>query len=275
MMLKAVTRAVSRHIARCELTYRGRECVDYERAVRQHEAYRDLLSRCGAQIINLEASDEHPDCCFVEDTAVVLDEVAVIASMGAPSRRGETHAVEKILSTCREIRRIQLPATLDGGDVVRLGRQLFVGRSRRTNLEGIEALEGIARPLGYSVTAVEVKGSLHLTTACSALNEETVLLNPRWIDAERFARYWVLPVPSDEPWAANTLRVGDTVCVEAHAPRTFDLVKLHCPQVEVLDISEFRKAEGSLSCLSILFQDADLNHTHQSINRNKEETHAE
>lgn len=275
MMLKAITRAVSPHLARCELTYRARECVDYERAVRQHEAYRDFLRRCGAQIINLEACDAHPDCCFVEDTAVVLDEVAVIASMGASSRRGETHAVEKLLSSHREVKRISLPATLDGGDVVRLGRQLFVGRSRRTNLEGIEALARIARPLGYSVTAVEVKGSLHLTTACSALNEETVLLNPRWIDAERFARYWVLPVPPDEPWAANTLRAGDTVCVEAGAPRTVELVKRHCPRVEVLDISEFRKAEGSLSCLSILFHDANPEHNYQSINQDKEETHAE
>ena len=275
MMLKAITRAVSRHLARCELTYRTRECVDYEKAVRQHEAYSSLLRRCGAHIVNLEACDAHPDCCFVEDTAVVLDEVAVIASMGAPSRRGETPAVEKILSACREIRRISLPATLDGGDVVRLGRQLFVGRSRRTNHQGIEALARIAKPFGYGVTAVDVKGSLHLTTACSALNEETVLLNPRWIDAERFARYWVLPVPPDEPWAANTLRVGDAVCVEADAPRTFELVKRHCAQVEVLDISEFRKAEGSLSCLSILFQDVDPNHIHQSINQNKEETHAE
>lgn len=274
-MLKAITRAVSPHIARCELTYRTRECVDYERAVRQHEAYRDLLRRCGAQIINLEACDPLPDCCFVEDTAVVLDEVAVIAQMGAASRRDETSAVEKILSAHREVARVSLPATLDGGDVVRLGRQLFVGRSQRTNLEGIEALARIVRPFGYSVTAVEATGSLHLTTACSALNEETVLLNPCWIDAGRFARCWVLPVPEDEPWAANTLRVGETVCVEAHAPRTSDLVKRHCAQVEVLDISEFRKAEGSLSCLSILFQDAHPHHINHSIKQNKEKTHAE
>lgn len=274
-MLKAITRAVSPHIARCELTYRSRECIDYEKAVRQHEAYRELLERCGAQLINLEACDAHPDCCFVEDTAVVLDEVAVIASMGAPSRRGEVQAVEKILSAHREVARISLPATLDGGDVVRLGRQLFVGRSRRTSQQGIEALARITQPFGYSVTAVEVAGSLHLTTACSALNEETVLLNPRWIDTRPFSRFWILPVPKDEPWAANTLRVGDTVCVEANAPRTFELVKRHCARVEVLDISEFRKAEGSLSCLSILFQDTNPNHIAHSIKQNKEETHAE
>jgi dimethylargininase len=274
-MLKAITRAVSRDIARCELVYRPREDVDYDSAVRQHDAYRDFLHRHGASILNLEACDAQPDCCFVQDTAVVLDEVAIIASPGAPSRRGETAPVEKLLSAYREIARIEFPATLDGGDVVRIGRQLFVGHSRRTNLAGIEALTRLARPFGYSVAAIEIKGSLHLTTACSALNEETVLINPRWIDADKFARLWVVPVPEDEPWAANTLRVNDAVCVETNAPRTLELVSRHCELVEALDISEFRKAEGSLSCLSILFEDTNPPHLNRSTNRNKEETHAE
>ncbi len=274
-MLKAITRAVSKGIARCELVYRPRECVDYERSVRQHEAYRDFLRRRGALVFNLEASDSQPDCCFVQDTAIVLDELAIIASPGAPSRRDETEAVEKILSAEREVARIHPPATLDGGDVVRMGQQLFVGHSRRTNRAGIEALTNSARPHGYSVTAIEVTGCLHLTTACSALNEETVLLNPRWINSERFARFWTLHVPEDEPWAANALRVGEAVCVETNAPRTLELVGRHCAEVEALDISEFRKAEGSLSCLSILYEDANPFHIHRSTNQNKEETHAE
>jgi dimethylargininase len=268
-MLKAITRAVSRHIARCELTYRQREPVDYERAVRQHRAYCDLLRRQGAQLIELEASDANPDCCFVADTAVVFEELAVIASMGAVSRRDETSEVEKILSAHRQVRRIAPPATLDGGDVVVIGKQIFVGHSRRTNRQGIEALGASVRPFGYDVSVVAVNGSLHLTTACSVLNEETVLVNPRWIDVEPLARLWVLPVPEDEPWAASTMRVGDTVCVEAAAPRTLELVGKHCANVEVLDISEFRKAEGSLSCLSILFHDPE------QINQNKEVEHAE
>lgn len=271
-MLKAITRAVSRHIARCELTFRQREPVDYERAVRQHAAYCDLLRRHCAEVIELEASDANPDCCFVADTAVVFEELAVIASMGASSRRDETSAVEKTLSAHRQFRRIAPPATLDGGDVVIIRKQIFVGHSRRTNYQGIEALARIVRPFGYDVTPVAVTGSLHLTTACSVLNEETVLLNPRWIDVAPFARFWVLPVPEDEPWAASTMRVGKRVCIEAAAPRTLELVGQHCgADVDVLDISEFRKAEGSLSCLSILFQDA-ANPDH--INQNKEVKHA-
>lgn len=271
-MLKAITRGVSRRIARCELTFRQREPVDYERAVRQHAAYCEILSRHCAEVIQLEASDANPDCCFVADTAVVLDELAVIASMGAVSRRGETSAVEKIVSAHREVARITHPATLDGGDVVIVGKQIFVGRSTRTNPEGINALARIARPYGYDVTPVAVTGSLHLTTACSMLDEETVLLNPRWIDVAPFARLWVLPVPEDEPWATNTVRVGNTICVEAGAPRTLQLVGQQCANVEALDISEFRKAEGSLSCLSILFRDVS---SPNRINQNKEVKHAE
>ncbi|HEY0407848.1 MAG TPA: arginine deiminase family protein [Pyrinomonadaceae bacterium] len=274
-MLRAITRAVSQQLARCELTFKDREGVDYERAVRQQEAYRRLLERCGAEVFNLEASDAHPDCCFVADTAVVLDELAIIARMGAAARRGEITAAEKILSNYREVARIEPPATLDGGDVVCLGKQLFVGRSGRTNEQGIAALANLAREFGYQVTPVGVNGSLHLTTACSALDEETVLLNPCWIDDAPFARFRVICGPEQEPWAANTMRVGETICVEADAPRTLQLVGRFCPRVEVCDISEFRKAEGSLSCLSLLFRDAGREPHDLSFNQHREVTHAE
>lgn len=270
MILKAITRAVSPDISRCELTFCPRERVDYELAVRQHEAYRNFLKRRGAEVVMLEACAALPDCCFVADTAVVLDELAVIASMGAQARRGEITAVEKALSPHRDLVRLSLPATLDGGDVVRLGREIFVGRSGRTNLEGIEALARIVGPFGYRVTPVAVSGSLHLTTACSAIDDETLLINPRWIDATPFARFWVWHVPEQEPWAANIVRVGGTLCVEAGAPRTLELVGQHCADVEVLDISEFRKAEGSLSCLSLIFDDAG-----GRVEEHKEGKHAE
>ncbi|HUQ34306.1 MAG TPA: arginine deiminase-related protein [Pyrinomonadaceae bacterium] len=257
-MLKAITRAVSRNIGSCELTFRQRERLDLDRAVRQHAAYCDLLRRRKAEVITLEASDENPDCCFVADAAVILDEIAIIASPGAASRRGEVAAIEESLAPQREVARISLPATLDGGDVLTLGKHIFVGRSKRTNAEGIEALSRITRPFGYTVSPVSVMRSLHLTTACSAINEETVLINSLWIDRDAFRRQWVLEVPEDEPWAASTMRIGAScVCVEAGAPRTLELVGKHCGDVEVLDISEFRKAEGSLPCLSLLFHETN------------------
>jgi dimethylargininase len=263
-MLKAITRAVSRNITRCELTFRQRESLDYEKAVRQHASYCALLTRCGAEVLTLEAQDENPDCCFVADTAVVLEELAIVASPGASSRRGEVEGIEDVLSAHREVARIKPPATLDGGDIVVVGKRIFVGRSKRTNSYGIESLTRIARSLGYNVTPVSVMGSLHLSTACSALDEETVLLNPRWIDATPFSRYWVLNVSEDEPWSASIMRVGSTVCIEAGAPRTLELVSKHCREVEVLDISEFRKAEGSLPCLSLIFQDTSAHLSNQS-----------
>jgi len=274
-MLQAITRAVSRNITRCELTFRQRECVDYDKAVFQHEEYCALLRRCGAQVVTLEACDENPDCCFVADTAIVLDEMAILASMGAPTRRDEVSAITESIRTHREIVRLAPRARLDGGDVLVMGRHIFVGRSRRTDSEGIASLAQLVRPFGYTVTPVSVTGSLHLTTACSALNEETVLLNPHWIDAAPFAAYWVLPVPEDEPWAASTMRVGETMCVEAGAARTLELVSQHCRNVAVSDISEFRKAEGSLPCLSILFRNTPQKPIDQNVNQNKEITHAE
>ncbi|HVF50765.1 MAG TPA: arginine deiminase family protein [Pyrinomonadaceae bacterium] len=270
-MSKAITRAVSREIGRCELTYRRRECVDYTRAVRQHGEYCALLRRHGVEVLTLEACDSEPDGCFVADTALVLAELAVVGRMGAASRRGETAAVAEILSTTHELARIRAPATFDGGDAVVIGRQIFVGHSRRTNREGIESLSNLTKPFGYRVTPVRVAGSLHLTTACSVLDRETLLVNPRWIDASAFGRFQVLQVTEDEDWAANTISVGETVVVEAGAPRTHELVARHCRSVETLDISEFRKAEGSLACLSILFADAGGRRT----SRNREVMYAE
>ena len=253
---RAITRGVSRKIAACELTYRSRESVNFEKAAIQLERYCDLLRTWGVDLMPLAASDAHPDCCFVQDTAVVLDEVCVIASMGATARHGEVAEVERLIAPLRKIMRILPPATLDGGDVVQFDKRLFVGLSSRTNARGIAALEKIVEVFGYSVVPVAVTGGLHLTTGCGIVNDETVLLNPRWLDASAFRNLRQLHVPEQEPWAANTIRVQDAVCVEKEAPRTVDLVQPYAGSIDTLDISEFRKAEGSLSCLSLIFKDA-------------------
>jgi len=252
----AITRGVSRNLAACELTYRTRESINHERAAAQLEQYCELLRGWDVHLLKISGSDSYPDCCFVQDTAVVLDEVCIIASMGAPKRRGEISEVERVASQFRRLRHIFLPATLDGGDVVQVGKQLFVGSSSRTNGRGIEALSRIVEPLGYVVVPVSVSGGLHLTTGCGVINDETVLLNPRWLDASAFEGLRQLHVPEEEPWAANTIRVDTAVCLEEGAPRTIDLVRPYAGTIETVDISEFRKAEGSLSCLSIIFRDA-------------------
>jgi len=256
----AITRGVSRRIDACQLTHRSREEINYEKACFQLERYCELLGRWGVALMPVAASDSHPDCCFVQDTAVVLDEVCVIASMGADTRLGEVAEVEKLVAPLRKIRHIFSPATLDGGDVVQFGKRLFVGLSTRTNDRGIAALAEIVGCFGYTVIPVVVNGGLHLTTGCGIVNDETVLLNPRWLDAFAFSGLRRLYVPEDEPWAANTIRVDDNVCLEEGAPQTVDLVQPYAGSIETLDISEFRKAEGSLSCLSLIFKEALQNH---------------
>jgi dimethylargininase len=252
---KAITRGVSPNIAGCELTYRSRESIDFSKATFQLEQYCELLRKWEVNLVTIAASDSYPDCCFVQDTAVVLDEICVIASMGAITRQGEVSEVERLISPFRRIRRIFPPATLDGGDVVQIGRRLFVGLSTRTNARGIAALDRLVEHFGYRVVPVNVNGGLHLTTGCGVINDETVLLNPRWLDASAFRGLRQLHVPEEEPWAANTIRVEDAVCLEDEAPRTIDLVGPYVNSIETLNISEFRKAEGSLSCLSLIFKD--------------------
>ena len=252
----AITRGVSRSIGECQLTHRSREEINYEKACFQLEQYCGLLGSWGVNVMPVAARDSHPDCCFVQDTAVVLDEVCVIASMGADTRRGEVAGVEKVIAPFRKIRHIFSPATLDGGDVVQFGKRLFVGLSTRTNARGIAALAEIVKCFGYTVIPVVVNGGLHLTTGCGIVNDETVLLNPRWLDAFAFSGLRQLYVPEDEPWAANTIRVDNNVCLEEGAPQTVDLVEPYAGNIATLDISEFRKAEGSLSCLSLIFKES-------------------
>ncbi len=257
-MVIGLTRGVSPDIVRCELTFMERELINYDLAARQHDEYCGLLDYCGVKVEKLPASSDHPDCCFIEDTAIVLDELAVITSMGAASRRGEISAVRKALGKYRELAEIPPSASIEGGDVLRVGRKIFVGRSSRTSAAGIEDLARIATPLGYTVTPVAVRNSLHLTTACSLVGDDAVLINPRWADAEPFKEFDLLYTPDDEPWAANTFRIGGKVCLEAGFPRTIELVHKTNDQVEVLDISEFRKAEAGLSCLSLIFEDTSV-----------------
>ena len=253
---KAITRGVSRSITACELTYRSREHIDYEKAAFQLQRYCQLLRKWGVDLMTMPANDTYPDACFVQDTAIILDEVCVMASMGAEARRGEVSEVERMVSRFRRIQRIFPPATLDGGDVVQVGKRLFVGLSSRTNARGIAALGQIVESFGYTVVPVRVNGGLHLTTGCGIVNDETVLLNSRWLDASPFIGLRQLHVPEEEPWAANTIRVNDAVCLEEAAPRTVDLVQPYAGSIDTLDISEFRKAEGSLSCLSLIYKEA-------------------
>lgn len=253
-MWKALTRAVSPHLNRCELSFTERRRIDYGLAMEQHGDYCNMLRECGVDVIELKDNPELPDGTFIEDTAVVLDEIAVLANMGAPSRRKEVEAVEKALAPFRRIERIEPPATLEGGDVLRMGKRIFTGLTRRTNAEGAESLCRMLEPLGYEVIPASVSGCLHLKSACTAVDDHTLLANPEWVDLEPFAEYDILPVPPGEPHAANALRIGNTVCMHSGWRKTIDRLRAEGFRIRIVDIFELIKAEAGMTCSSILFQ---------------------
>jgi dimethylargininase len=183
-----------------------------------------------------------------------LDEVAVLTRPGAESRRGEVGLIEAEVARLRPVFKVEAPATLEGGDVMRVGRTLYVGLSPRTNAEGAEALRRFAAPHGYEVVTVELRGCLHLKTGCSALDDATVLANPEWVDVRAFGRCEVVDVDAAEPWAANILRIEDSVCVSAVFPRTAGMLRARGYDVRAVEVSEFAKAEGGMTCMSLLFR---------------------
>jgi len=252
-MLYAITRAVSASINRCELTFHPKEPIDVQKAMDQHAAYERCLERLGARVVRLPAEPDLPDAVFVEDTAVVTDEVAVMTRIGAESRRPETAAVAEALSRFRPLKFLTEPATLDGGDVMRVGRRLFVGESKRTSREGVNQLREALAPFDYEVISVEVRGCLHLKSGCSYIGRNCVLVNRALIDAARLEGFDLIDVSGDEPWAANALLVGETVILPASFPDTKALLERLRFQVEAVDVSELQKAEGGVTCKSIIF----------------------
>jgi dimethylargininase len=251
-MLSAITRGVSPKLGNCELSYLSRQPIDVERAAQQHGLYEQKLVQLGVSVHSLPARKELPDCVFVEDPAVVLDECAVL-TMGIESRREERESLARYLSEFRTLKPLREPARLEGGDVMRVGRTLYVGDSRRTNEAGRAQLREILSPFDYEVRAVKVHECLHLKTGCSYLGRGVMLANSAWVDAAQFADFELLEVPPSEPWAANALVIGETVILPEGFPQTRALIEQRGFQVETVDVSELMKAEAGLTCMSIIF----------------------
>jgi dimethylargininase len=255
MPLTAIVREVSSSINDCELSFHARQRIDVARAIAQHQAYQDCLAALGVRLISLPAEPALPDAAFVEDPAVVVNEVAIISTMGTASRRPEATTLADALTRYRPLAFITEPATLDGGDVLRIGRSIFVGLSRRTNRDGIDQLTCLLRPYGYQVHPVAVSGCLHLKSACSHIGNETILVNRSWIDAEPLSGFELLDVPEDEPAAANALLIEDVVIIPASFPRTRALLETRGFCVRTIDVSELQKAEAGVTCTSLIFDD--------------------
>jgi len=252
----AITREVSPSLADCELTHVARAPIDVARADAQHRAYQRMLSSLGCRVLVLEAEPSMPDSVFVEDVAIVLDEIAVMTRPGAESRRGEGASVAELLGRYRTLRSIEAPGTIDGGDVLRVGRTLFVGQSSRSNAEGMTQLQALVGEFGYRVQPVPIRDCLHLKSAVTALRDDTVLLQPAWADAASFPGFRIIEVDPEEEHAANILRIGDTAVMPACFPRTTQRLRDAGFDVVTVDVSELQKAEGATTCCSLVFNEA-------------------
>lgn len=252
-MLTAITRAVSAGMGSCELTFLPRTRIDIDLASQQHQQYQSTLSSLGCEIVTVPTEPGLPDSVFVEDTAIVLDELAVLCLPGAASRRAEIAGVGQVLQRYRVLKSIELPGTLDGGDLLRIGKTIYAGLSTRSNRVGIEQLRRIVVDYGISVKTVETFKCLHLKSAAAEVAPGVVLINPDWVSGSKFGDCELLDIDKKEAHAANALRVGSSVIYPAAFPRTMEKLVKRNIDVHAVDVSELQKAEGAVSCCSLIF----------------------
>lgn len=235
------------------ITTAGLGKPDIKLALRQYEAYCRSLEKCGLFVEKLEPAHSFPDAVFVEDTAIVTGNIAVIARPGDLRRRGEENIVEKVIKKYRTVVRIEEPGTVDGGDICQTEDRFFIGISGRTNHEGAMQLKSILSHYGYSASLIEVHHTLHLKSGFNNLGNNRLLIHEQFYDNPAIKKYEKIIVPEKEAYAANVVRVNDHLLVPEGFPETLAKLKqLNIPLI-ILDVSEFRKMDGGLSCLSIRF----------------------
>jgi dimethylargininase len=249
----ALTRAVSPNLVECALSFLEREPIDVSLAERQHRAYEAILRDLGLDVVSLPAQTDSPDAVFVEDTTVVVDELAVMTRPALETRRREVASMADVLAGYRELRHLDGTATLEGGDVLRIDRRFYVGVGYRTNREGAAQLAAYLEPRGYEVIPVQFSGCLHLKTACTYLGRNTIIGNPTWVNMAQFPDTLVVDVAPNEPEAGNALAVGDTVILPKSFPDTRLRVEARDFKVQAVDVSELQKAEAGVTCCSVIF----------------------
>lgn len=248
----AITRGVSPRFNDCEITHIDRTPIDLDIAQRQHRGYVDALKRLGCDIVELPADTDLPDSVFVEDTAFILPEAAVITRPGADSRKPETEAIAQALSLHKKLLFLREPATLDGGDVLVVGKRIFIGISTRSNNEAVAQLNGLLGKFGYTVTGVRLNGCLHLKSAVTRVDDKTLLINRNWVDAGSFTDYGLIDVDPSEPYAANCLPIGEAVIFPASFPKTREKLEAHGFDIVSVEVDELAKAEGAVTCCSLI-----------------------
>ena len=253
-MLTAITRAINPALADCELTFLSRSPIDVGRAEAQHRAYSDLLEKLGCRVMELPTADGLADSVFIEDTALVLDEIAVSCRPGAPSRQAEVPAVAEALSAYRRVVAIEAPGTVDGGDLLHVGDVIYAGLSTRTNRGGVDQLAAIVADYGVRVIPVETAQCLHLKSAVSQCAAGILLINPGWIDAGVFSDWDLVETDPGESHAANALLLDGPVIYPTSFPRTLEKLVARGIDVHTVDVSELQKAEGAVTCCSLILR---------------------
>ena len=253
-MLIAITHEVSPNMGQCEITHIPRQVIDINLARSQHIQYERVLVELGCQVRRLSVEPNLPDSVFVEDMAIVLNEMAIIARPGAETRRDETRSVSEVLGEYRTIFKIVSPGTLDGGDVLQVGRRLYVGVTERSNESGVKQLIDLVSPYEYEVVRVQVDGCLHLKSAVTHVGDEILLINRSWVDAKSFMGKDFIDVDPGEPYAANALLVGGELVYPAIFPETRRRLEDRGYSVRDVDVSELQKAEGAVTCCSLIFE---------------------
>ena len=253
-MLTAITRQVSPAIAMCELTHLERQPIDLPTAISQHHLYEQALLELGVEVISLPADPELPDSVFVEDTALVLDELAILTRPGADSRKPEVASIGQALSHYRELVAIQSPGSLDGGDILQVGRKVFIGISTRSNLSAVQQMQTCLKPFGYQVQGIQVAGCLHLKSAVTLIAEDTLLINPTWVNIAEFDAFKLVEIHPSEPYAANALRIEEVLLYQPGFSGTAKQLEAAGFQLKLVDASELGKAEGALTCCSLVFK---------------------
>ncbi len=253
-MLIAITREVSRSIVHCELTHLVRTPIDVPRARAQHAEYESALKQLGVAVLSLPEEPALADSVFVEDTALVLDECAIVLRPGADSRKPETESIARALRPYRTLRYIEAPARIDGGDILRVGKQIYIGLSSRSDTNAAEQVQALLEPYGYEVQAVTVTGCLHLKSAVTQVAGDVLLINPAWVDKTHFGGMKFIEVDPSEPYAANAVLLEETILYPKAFARTRK--KLADAGIKIVDVNadELAKAEGALTCCSLLLK---------------------
>jgi dimethylargininase len=250
----AITRDVSPRFNECEITHIDRTPIDVDIARAQHRQYVSALKGLGCDVLELPGEPDLPDSVFVEDTAFILPEVAVITNPGADSRKPETKSIIRALSPHLKLLRVREPATLDGGDVLVLGRQIIVGLSTRSNQDAISQLNEMLGGLGYTIAGAALHDCLHLKSAVTRVADRTLLINKNWVDTQHFESFDLIEVDPSEPCAANCLPVGDSIIYPTAFPKTRARLEARGYKIIGVDVDELAKAEGAVTCCSLIIE---------------------